>query len=126
MHALLLLLGSYIGNTAGIVENSYMGKTPKLPMAKGKPARRLSMAPKFSVVNAIEEIIVIIIIIIILIIILIFLFYFFIVCIFINTISFYIPDPDHSRIFSRTFRNNEQKTLANDLQYFSSAVELEH
>ena len=38
---------------------------PKLPMAKGKLARRLSMAPKFSVVNAIEEIIVIIIIIII-------------------------------------------------------------
>ena len=69
MHALLLLLGSYIGNTAAIVANSYMGKTPKLPMAKGKPARRLSMVPKFSVVNAIEEIIVIIIIIIIIIII---------------------------------------------------------
>ena len=60
MHALLLLLGSYIGNTAAIVANSYMGKTPILPMAKGKPARRLSMVPKFSVVNAIEEIIVII------------------------------------------------------------------
>ena len=65
MHALLLLLGSYIGNTAAIVANSYVGKTPILPMAKGKPARRLSMVPKFSVVNAIEEIIVIIIIIII-------------------------------------------------------------
>ena len=38
-------------------------------MAKGKSARGLSMVPKFSVVNAIEEIIVIIIIIIIIIII---------------------------------------------------------
>ena len=69
MHALLILLGSQIGNTAAIVENSYKGKCPKPPMAKGKSARGLSMVPKFSVVNAIEEIIVIIIIIIIIIII---------------------------------------------------------
>ena len=40
-------------------------------MAKGKSARGLSMVPKFSVVNAIEEIIVIIIFIIIIIIIII-------------------------------------------------------
>ena len=47
---------------------SYRGKLPKLPMAKGKPARRLSVAPKFSVVNAIEDIAVIIIIFLLLII----------------------------------------------------------
>ena len=47
------------------MESSYRGKVPKLPMAKGKLTWRLSMAPKFPVVNAIEEIIVIIIIIII-------------------------------------------------------------
>ena len=49
------------------MESSYRGKVPKLPMAKGKLTWRLSMAPKFPVVNAIEEIIVIIIIIIIII-----------------------------------------------------------